>query len=267
MSAHACSSPRAWSRRALLSSLVAASACAKPLIASIAQPSGPIALGWRLLPGNELTLTAAIRRTHDTVQTTRHERWSLRVMRVDVYDIAHLSAWRTAIGLDKAVGDEHASDALLADAFPLLATTPDRAALTLGLDVRLHALDADTPWPLLGLALRLPRVGALLQDDWPDPDICDTLARPIPAALPTSTEGRTRLVELGGTAERPHAMLLTRGRVRTRASGPTLTVEANATWDAAGGRLLRRALSLRYAPQPLATADDPGALAIAIDLA
>ncbi|MCO4747683.1 MAG: hypothetical protein KC912_23000, partial [Proteobacteria bacterium] len=148
-------------RRSILIGL-GASACA-PRFGPLEQaPPTPLALGWRLVPGDLFALLARIERRTPTRTELRSEEWTFRVVEVD-RGIARIEARVTALGAGLTEED------LILDT---PATPSPATELALGRDGRLHGVSDPSfvaSLPHYALALALPTGPVALHDEWVDP--------------------------------------------------------------------------------------------------
>ncbi|TNE87914.1 MAG: hypothetical protein EP330_16610 [Deltaproteobacteria bacterium] len=238
-------------RRELLVAL-AATACV-PAGTLQAPPTLPVALGWRLVPGDTLTLLASTERRVPGETMVRSEQWTWRVLAVS-HGVAELEAVVTGLG----AGRGKDADTLA----PLDASPSPRSTLALGRDGTLHAVTDPSPiasLPHYALALGLPSQPVGLHQEWEDP-IGRVAATLIPAALEPVGTATTALRAVDLEEGRPIATLETRGEVRS--TGPRLEIAGSASWDLLAGRLVSRSLEIRPSRLGTAPGEDPGVLSI-----
>lgn len=242
-------------RRSLLAGL-AATACAPHQGGLASPPPLPVALGWRLVPGQTLSLLARTeRRTMDS-HDVRSERWMWRVLAVE-HGMATLEAFVVGVG----AGVEDAEGELV----PTAALPSAVSTLALDRTGTLHAVtdpNLAASLPQYALAVELPERPVGLHDEWPDP-IGRLAAGLLPPGLHPDGAAYTALRAVSLVEDRAVATLETRGEVRSE--GPRLEIGGTADWDLVAGRLIRRTLEIRASRLGPSPGEHPGVLSITLE--
>ncbi|MBT3221604.1 MAG: hypothetical protein HN348_21190 [Proteobacteria bacterium] len=252
-----------------LSALVASGCRHKPPSLSPIPP-GPVTLGWRCVPGMELSYRTVVLRRTQGVTVTRAEEWTYLVQELDNDNIATLSGHLTGFGAGAEVHDEPLPEAILADLRDEEESLANReATIRISMDGRLlwcSETDFARSLPHRLLALRLPTIPVVPHDEWSDPALTRLFASLLPLDLDIAVDGSARLMELHHHNEITMATIETQGSVRTQPGGPSLFFTGSALWDAERGIMAERTLESRFQPTITDPVKNPGLLRLTLTL-
>jgi hypothetical protein len=214
--------------------------------------SGPVALGWRLVPGQELDYRSRLTRATGEMESVRVEQWTYLVRSVDSDGVALLEGRLTGLGAGTRTADRPQQEEALPDRAPIdrERMAGPRTSLRLDrsgrlLELRTGPAFADRVRHYL-LALRLPTGAVSVHDEWKSPDLSEFFSTLLPASLGVECNSSVRLAELTHRPAGLLAELATSDRVDI-ARGPALEIDGHARWDAQLGCLLSRSLTARIA--------------------
>ena len=220
------------------------SACIRAPTLTALSPE-PVVLGWKLVPGQELTYTLTTHWLRGEEGLHRVEQWTYLVREVDPDGVAQLEGRLTGLGATQTTSDGPPiamSDDEFASERSRLAQSP--ITLRLAMDGRLGSLPqgdwADTlPHRLLGL--QFPEHPIQPGDRWPNP----ALARPFSNFLPAET-----VREMGATVqfvglfqgEALLAQFRSKGQItaETALAPLTLALDGESWWEPETGQLRER---------------------------
>ena len=213
---------------------------------------GELTLGWRLVPGMELTYACTTTYTQGqqrVEELSRVEHWSYLVRDLDE-GIASLEGRLTAFGAGLtvdglAVGADQLAAGEAEEIERLSALTVD---LALAMDGRVQITSGS--WadrlPHRQLGLTLPEGAVSVGDDWPDPTAARPYADLLPMGLELEISATSRLEDVVLRDGLTQARIVTEGYVRPADTQQTggVFLEGAAWWDLRSGRLLERTLTL-----------------------
>ena len=237
-----------------------------PQVSAVPIDSGPVTLGWRLVPGQRLTyqLTTETRTGPDTV--LRVENWDYLVTEVRDDGVAVLEGELVALGAELSRDGTPQYRGL----DPARQVEQDRLGeqavrLELAMDGRLVALDG-LDWadalPHRLLALRLQEGEIEGGDRWPDPVLARPYASLMPVGLELTVEGYQMYDAMYQDGDQVLAHVTTRGAVRPDAMGaPEVHISGDAWWDTMDGVVERRDLTVTLAN----VQGEPGDLSLRVE--
>ena len=215
-----------------------------------------VRLGWRLVPGQQLTYQTDLVRQAPGRTTTRRERWTYLVtdrergvcsLRGQLVGLGADSEPTTApTGVQARLADQRREG----DAVDLRLGSDGRLRPLAGLGCRaVGAADPDCfgrHLPHRLLALPLPDAPVGPGDTWEDPGLALPFRPLLPEELEVDADGVCAVSELyQDDTIGPCIDLLSTLLLRT--DGPTLRADGRSTWDLARGTLARRSLRIRVA--------------------
>ena len=260
------------SRRHFCASLTAflASGCrhTPPSLSPI--PPGPVTLGWRCVPGMELSYRTVILRRTQEVSVSRAEEWTYVVQELDNSNVATLAGHLSGFGAGAEVRDEPLPEAILLelrDKEELRANRP--ITIRISMDGRLlwcSEQDFARSLPHRLLALPLPTIPVVAHDEWSDPALARVFAALLPLDLDIAVDGSARLMELHHHNEVTMATIETLGAVRTQPGGPSIFFTGSSLWDAERGIMAQRTLESRFQPSIPNPVINPGLLRLTLTL-
>jgi hypothetical protein len=207
-------------------------------------------LGWRLVPGQELSYAHSVRLLRGNDEVGRTEHWTYLVREVNEQGVALLEGRLTGFGAVLRLDDVVVPDVEL-----LLAQTKERERLqearvwvSLGMDGRLHGVDG-LPWEdtlshhLLGIYF--PSDALVVGERWSDPGAISPyvqLVAPQVAILPTAHQ---QLISIEAEEGVVFAEIESEGAVILGGEEvPRLILRGRAQWDLVSGALETRRLEL-----------------------
>ena len=214
---------------------------------------GEVTLGWRLVPGMELTYACTTTYTQDqqrVEELARVEHWSYLVRDLDETGVASLEGRLTAFGAGLTVdGLEVGADQLAeGEAEEVERLSALTVELALAMDGRAQVTTGS--WadrlPHRQLGLTLPEIPVSVGDAWPDPSAARPYADLLPMGLELEISATSRLEDVVLRDGLTQAKIVTEGYVRpsdtSQAGGVFL--DGAAWWDLRSGRLIERTLTL-----------------------
>jgi hypothetical protein len=255
-------------RRRFLVGAACLAGCPARLPPDLAElPEGPVALGWRWVPGMELAYRTVVVRSTAGIIISRAEQWTYRVRDLDRNDIATLEGRLTAFGAGVEVdGDELPAAWLETPSAQERTRSASPVTFRMGMDGRLSDLsvtDIDRALPHQMLGLRVPTTPVLPYDEWSDLGIARPFTRLLPPRFDPRVQGSARLVELHHRGAGTRAAIDGRGSIRVTA-GPSITITTSASWDADHGVLAERDQTVRFLPTVADRVRDPGELTLTL---
>lgn len=220
-------------------------------------PEDPVMLGWRLVPGQELSYAFTTTHTVDDQSLVREEHWTYLVRDVDAEGVAYLEGRLTAFGVQ---GVEDADEAREAEE-ARLAEAP--VGLSLAMDGRVVDLHGQSWGDQLVhrvLAVKLADVAVTVGDSWEDPAVVRPLVDVLPVGVDVALEASQTFEGLYARGGRVQARVRTRAALSAdRAELPGIWVQGDAWWDLQAGQLASRTLELSLLGQD---GGDPGVLTL-----
>jgi len=212
-----------------------------------------VALGWRLVPGMELTYACTTTYTQGgerLEELARVEHWSYLVRALDDVGVASLEGRLTGFGAGLTVDGLELSDEQLADgeAAEVERLSELVVALALAMDGRVQ-VDRGS-WadrlPHRQLGLTLPDGPVSVTDSWPDPAAARPYADLLPMGLELEITATNRLEDVVLRDGLTQAKIVTEGHVRPADTSQTggVLLDGVAWWDLRSGRLIERSLTL-----------------------
>jgi hypothetical protein len=232
-------------------------------------------MGWRWIPGTILTYRAFLERTEDARIERHVQRWDYLVRSVDDADVATLDGYKSGAGGAEILSDGRTN--LPTERDWARWQTPERVTFRLGSDGRIHPMRTDRCDALgsarvgcfesqllhRSLSPILPNARVAELASWRDAQLVEPFDNLFPPDASRTRDGQTRVVEL--EASPPRAYLDSRGAIRL-ASGVSLEVEAQTTWDLVAGRVHRRVVQAALTPAAGALLR-PGTLKLTLEAA
>ncbi len=247
-------------RRAFLAGL-AATGCARRLPPSL--PSGPVTLGWRLIPGVEVSWRCLMTRRSGPIEVRRVEEWSYLVRELGRDGVAHLHGRLTGLGAQVEVHDRLLPAPSVDEPLQAERAAAPGIELRLAMDGRILSCSASgfaDRLPHLLLGLRLPADSILAGDEWADAALVRPFRDLLPVRLPVTSDGRSQVVGLQGHEGQTLARIESHGWVRAPGDGPSLALRGSSAWNADRGILETRRLDVTFLPDSADPVRDPGTL-------
>ncbi|MEE2751545.1 MAG: hypothetical protein VX519_08935 [Myxococcota bacterium] len=211
--------------------------------------STPATLGWKLVPGQELTYKLHTRLTGATERIIREEHWTYRVDSVDSAGMARLSGRLTAFGVARtdSTGSPSAVDIEPAQEIERERLAQQVVVLYLSAEGRLARIDGlelHDSLPHRLLSLKLPNRAILPGEDWADPALARPYANLLPAETVVSVEGYQTYKGLYRYQGDVQALLESRGEVTaaTEQGRSSIALKGSTWWDPDPGVLAWRSL-------------------------
>ena len=234
-------------------------------------PDGPITLGWRWVPGLELSYrTVMARQTHDVV-VRRVEEWTYLVRDLGRNTVATLDGRLTGLGIAVEARDTPLPEPLYATALSEERDGVDsEVQLEVGMDGRVVSCtlqDFDAELPHIFMAQRLPARSVLPNDEWADPGLASPFTSLFPPEMPLSVDASSQLTEMHVRAGITVAIIGSRAVIRGPTGGPTLLIRGQSEWNADRGILEKRHMEVTFLPNSADPIRPPGQLEFDLVLA
>jgi hypothetical protein len=226
-------------------------------------------MGWRWVPGLQLTYRSQVWRRAGEVRVGRVEEWSYLVREFRPDGVAALHGRLIGVGAEVTVGDSELPRPMWEEAFAVEQQREGEVHLELGMDGQVVGIDALAFADALRhrvLGLRLPDQAMIPGEEWEDVGLLRSFAELLPARLPVRTDGTSELAGLAPRGSSTIAVVRTQGRVRSPSYGHSVVVHGESDWNADRGLLERRTLQARFLPESTDPIRQPGELSIEINL-
>ncbi len=209
-----------------------------------------VGLGWRLVPGMELTYACATTYRSGGEEVSRVEHWSYLVRDLDGGGVAQLEARLTGFGAGLSLGglplDAEYLDAPRQDEVARLSAAPVEVTLSMDGVARAERGSWSDRLPHRMLGLALPTAAVSPGQSWPDPGLTRAVADLLPAGLELDLESRSVLEAVEVRDGLTQARVSTDGHIYP--ADPKLpggvSVAGEAWWDLRAGQLTERTLTL-----------------------
>ena len=260
-----------WNRRQVLTGLIGASlGCAKRRVEFVL-PDGPITLGWRWVPGLELSYRTIITRQTNDIVVRRVEEWTYLVRDLGRNTVASLDGRLTGLGAALEARDTPLPEVLYDDALSAeREQTENGVQLQIGMDGRVVSstlADFDAKLPHLLMAQRLPARSVLPNDEWADPGLASPFTSLLPVEMPLSVDASSRLIEMYIRGGITLAIIGSHAVIRGPTGGPSLFLRGQSEWNADRGILEKRHMEVTFLPDSTDPVRNPGQLKIELLLA
>lgn len=226
-------------------------------------------MGWRWVPGLQLTYRSQITRTAEKVRVSRVEEWTYLVRAFRPDGVAELVGHLTGVGADVSVGEIGLARSAWEAAFAEEQNRPGEVNLELGMDGRVVGIDTRGFSASLrhrALGLRLPDQAMIPGEEWEDVGLLRSFAELLPARLPVRTDGTSAFDSIASRGGSTIAVVRTHGRVRSPSYGHSVVLHGESDWNADRGLLERRTLQAQFLPESTDPIRQPGSLSLEITL-
>jgi len=249
-----------------LGALCAVAGCTPHAGALSALPAGPIAMGWRWIPGDQHAWRVRVERRTTRVLVQRVEEWTYRVLAVDGVGTAQLEGRLTGFGAGATVDGEPLSDDVVARARAVeqAALEPVTLAVSMAgevVDIGLDSLARELPHR--AVVQRLPRDAVQLGEAWEDTALLRHLAGAIPMEMEVRLTGQTELTAVERLDGRVALRLATEQRASS-VGGVVLVLRGDSLWDAERGELIRRRFEVAAIPDVDDDVEQVGGLVVEV---
>lgn len=260
-----------WTRRDALTGLVAVAAACRhpgPLQTPDAPigPAGPVRLGWRWVPGVQMTFRTVIHRDVGPVTWTRAEDWLYTARALDSSGIATLDGRLVGFGASVSA-DGHAldEDKLQRARDAARRSTPDTVSVAIRLSGPIVSCSARGFGPALPhrlLALHFPAAPLHLGDTWDEDGLARAFASILPLDVDVHVTTTARLSALDPAGDAWRATVDHQTRLGIGEVGPGVRIEGSTVWDTGPGAIRSRRLTARWDQDASAKGSPAGGLRV-----
>ncbi len=216
------------------------------------------------MPGAEHVWRVVMQRDTPRVQVQRAEEWTWLVRGIDGQGHALLEGRLTGLGAGVDIDDEPMPDDLLNAALSAEQQAEAPVTMRMGIDGRLHDLDAtgfSASLPHRLLAQVLPGHAVLPGDPWSDTALPRAFTDLFPIDMATRMRGETRFVGVD-----PDGVVLLESSGHARADGgPAIALRGTTRWDPTLGMLQSRELTAELRPEERDPVRGPGVLRVRVE--